>query len=298
MELMASVSSFRGADVARRESAAGIGLVRTELLFAGAGQEPDVAAQSAAYVRVAEGFAGRPVMLRTWDPAPDKTVRFLAPPRDAPNAGGWSWRGIRSYRGRFGVLDRQLEAFAHAGELSGAQMHVLAPMVAEVDEASWFTDRARRHGIGRAGVMVEVPALTLVMEQVCLAVDFVSIGLSDLAQFAFAASRDLPEMSRYLDPWQPALLRLVHEIVGTCAAAGTPVGVCGVDGRSDSLVAVLVGMGLTSIVLPAPRLGKVRHFLSRFPADQCQAAALAALGRGSAREARAAAETVLGAYGT
>ncbi|GAB3901163.1 hypothetical protein GCM10029964_089550 [Kibdelosporangium lantanae] len=290
---MASVSSMLSAQQALRATADGVGLVRTELLFAGSDEEPSVYAQATAYMRIAERFPGKPVILRTWDPAEDKVLQFLAARPKLPDAGAWSWRGIRCYRNRPDVLDRQLGAFLQTAELSKAQVHVLAPMVAQIDEVAWFAERARQRGILRVGVMVEVPALALVISHILSMVDFVSIGLSDLSQFTFAASRAIPEMSDYLDPWQPAVLKLVDSVARSCAASDTPITICGVDGRSGALVAVLAGMGVHGVTLPASRLAEVRQFMSRVSGELCRSAALTAVSCGSAGEAKTAAYAAL-----
>ena len=89
-------------------------------------------------------------------------------------------------------------------------MWVMAPMVA-------VTQRGRRRspagprapGCRTAGVMVEIPAAALSARQMLAAVDFVSIGTNDLAQYTLAADRMSGALAALNDPWQPALLRLI-----------------------------------------------------------------------------------------
>jgi len=50
-----------------------------------------------------------------------------------------------------------LAAIAGAAVDSGAEVSVMAPMVATAEEAEWFVARARAAGIQRAGVMIEIP---------------------------------------------------------------------------------------------------------------------------------------------
>ena len=56
-------------------------------------------------------------------------------------------------------------------ENSGAEVSVMAPMVATAEEAEWFVARARAAGIGRAGVMIEVPAAALTAREIFAVTD-------------------------------------------------------------------------------------------------------------------------------
>jgi phosphotransferase system enzyme I (PtsI) len=77
--------------------------------------------------------------------------------------------------------------------------------------------------------------------------DFASIGTNELAQHAFAADRLAGELASLLDPWQPALPRLV-ELVGRAGAElGNPIGVCAEAAGDPLLAPVLVGLGATSL---------------------------------------------------
>ena len=101
----------------------------------------------------------------------------------------------------------------------------MAPMIATVEEAAWFADRAHAAGIARAGVMIEVPAAALVAEEIFSVVEFVSIGTNDLAQYTLAADRQLGAVASLNDPWQPALLRLIG-MIGKAARPRTSRRVC------------------------------------------------------------------------
>src|SRR5205823_1996242 len=106
-------------------------------------------------------FAGKPVVVRTLDAGADKPLDFLKlPPEPNPALGV---RGLRVAMdtGQTGLLDRQLAAIAGAATDSGAEVSVMAPMVATAAEAAWFVRRARAAGIDRAGVMIEIPAAAL-----------------------------------------------------------------------------------------------------------------------------------------
>jgi phosphotransferase system enzyme I (PtsI) len=124
-------------------------------------------------------------------------------------------------------------------------------------------------------------------------VEFVSLGTNDLAQYAFAADRQVGAVSRYQDPWQPALLDLVASAAEAAKAAGKGCGVCG-EAASDPLLAcVLTGLGVTSLSMGAASIPYVRAALGRHTLAQCERAAAAARAADGAAEARRAARGVL-----
>jgi phosphotransferase system enzyme I (PtsI) len=163
----------------------------------------------------------------------------------------------------------------------------MAPMVATTAEAAWFAAQCREHGIGTAGVMVEVPAAALRAADLLQVVDFVSVGSNDLAQYTFATDRADGELADLLDPWQPAFLDLVATVVRAGAVAGRPVTVCGEAPSDPMLALVLVGLGAGALTMTARALTDVRATLARHTYDECVRYAAAALSADGPSEARA-----------
>lgn len=289
--VLANVGSAADAEAAAAAGAHGVGLFRTEFSYLAATGEPDVAAQRADYAAVLAPFAGSPVVVRTLDAGADKPLGFLHMP-DEPNP-ALGVRGLRIATDRTEVLDRQLGAIAAAADDTGADVAVMAPMVATAEEAAWFVARARAAGLPRAGVMIEIPAAALAAAELFEVVDFVSIGTNDLAQYTFAADRQLGELAALNDPWQPALLRLVG-MVGTAArTAGKPAGVCGEAAADPLLARVLVGLGATSLSMSVSALPAVGAALAAADESTCASAAAAAIAAPTATTARTAATHAL-----
>jgi phosphoenolpyruvate-protein phosphotransferase (PTS system enzyme I) len=167
-------------------------------------------------------------------------------------------------------------------------------MVATAEEAAWFVERARAAGIGRAGVMIEIPAAALSAQEVFAVTDFVSLGTNDLAQYVFAADRQVGAVAALNDPWQPALLRLIAMVGEAAQVAGKPAGVCGEAAADPALACVLVGLGVSSLSMNAPAIGRVGAALASVSIDSCQTAARAALRTGTPAAARTAARAALG----
>ncbi len=164
----------------------------------------------------------------------------------------------------------------------------MAPMIATPEEARAFRERARAAGLTRVGVMVEVPAAALMADALLREVDFVSLGTNDLAQYAMATDRLRGELSDLLDPWQPAVLKLVAATAEAGVRAAKPVGVCG-ESASDPLMAlVLAGLGVTSLSMAPVAMPLVRAALRQHTLEQCRRMAAAATEAVDARTGREA----------
>jgi phosphotransferase system enzyme I (PtsI) len=287
IKVYGNVGSPADALAAADAGAEGVGLFRTEFCYLDAAHEPTVDEQRAAYTAVLTPFCGKPVIVRTLDAGADKPLAFLSPEAEPNPALGV--RGLRVAFDRPDILDRQLEAIAGAAADSGAEVSVMAPMVATVEEAAWFADRVHAAGIERAGVMIEIPAAALSAREILDAVDFVSVGTNDLAQYTFAADRQLGAVAKLNDPWQPALLRLLKLIGDAAKATGKPAGVCGEAASDPRLALVLTGLGLTSLSMNAPAIRAVGAALATTTLTACETLAEAALATSTPAEARAAA---------
>ena len=149
------------------------------------------------------------------------------------------------------ILRDQLTALAQAQEATTAELWVMAPMVADVEETEYFVTLAKELGIRVAGVMAEIPSLALMAEQVASASDFVSIGTNDLTQYTMAADRMMGSLAELNNPWQPAVLRMIRYTVEGARRAESEgagrrnVGVCGEAAADPALAVVLVGLGVS-----------------------------------------------------
>ncbi|MET0932211.1 MAG: phosphoenolpyruvate--protein phosphotransferase [Mycetocola sp.] len=285
--LLANLGSSAGAQAAADAGAEGVGLFRTEFLFLDAGgTAPTIEQQREHYVRLLQAFPGKKVVVRVLDAGADKPLQFLNDAHEENPALGL--RGLRALRASEDILREQLTALAEADAQTEAELWVMAPMVATVEETGYFVEVARECGIRTAGVMVEIPSAALLADRVLARADFASIGTNDLSQYTLAADRMLGSVASLQDPWHPAVLRLVGEVGAAGAAAGKPVGICGEAAADPLLAVVLVGLGATSLSMSTPALTDVRASLLSFSLDEARDLARIALAADGAAESRAA----------
>jgi phosphotransferase system enzyme I (PtsI) len=255
VELLANVNSPADARLAVESGAVGIGLYRTEYLFLTHGSPPDEEEQLAVYREVIEAAPNRTVTIRTLDLGGDKHVPYLGDQRETNPFMGF--RSIRLSTAYPELFQTQLRAILRAGH--HGRISMLFPMVStleEVQQIKRVVNRTKltlqRAGVPHGadiplGIMIEVPAAALCIDELLSEVDFVSIGSNDLIQYLMAADRDNPRVAHLCEPFSPALLRLLNQVITACNQQEKPVTVCGEMAGLPRCFLALFGMGLTRL---------------------------------------------------
>ena len=285
--LLANLGSPAGAADAIALGAEGVGLFRTEFLFLSSDEAPSVESQKASYVELLTAFEGKKVVVRALDAGADKPLPFLTDDSEENPALGR--RGIRALAHRENILRDQLTALAQADAETNAELWVMAPMIATVDETEYFTSLAKELGLKTTGVMVEVPSAAILATEILKSADFASIGTNDLVQYTMAADRLLGSVAHLQSPWHPAALRLIQMVADGGKANGKPVGVCGEAAADPLLAVVLVGLGVNTLSMSPSALADVRAELKKHTLEDAQRIAAAALATGNADQAKTAA---------
>jgi multiphosphoryl transfer protein len=287
----ANVGSVDDARAAAAHGADLAGLVRTEFLFLGRQDAPDVEEQFAVYRKIAESLDGRRITLRTLDVGGDKPLEFLPSPAEAnPYLGV---RGIRLSLAHPDLLAQQLLAMVRLAQQT--PVSVMFPMIATLDElfaarelletAIGQTGGGRPAGL-QVGMMVEVPAAALKAAVFARHVDFLSIGTNDLTQYAMAADRNNDAVAPIGDTFDPGLLQLIR---ATCqgAAGKASVSVCGEFAADERAVAPLLGMGVGSLSVTPPAIPATKEAVRAVDTDEAQRLAEEVLASDSAASVRA-----------
>ena len=235
----------------------GVGLMRTEFLFSGEAGLPDEEKQFAAYRKVLEWAAGKPVTIRTVDAGGDKPVPGLTVEETNPFLG---LRGIRLSLARPEIFRVQIRALLRAAVFGN--LKVMFPMIAVPEEyaqaAALFSQEAGAlsgegvpHAMPPLGIMVEVPSAAIAPERFA-DVAFFSIGSNDLTQYVMAAARDNGRVAALNSVTNPAVLRLIGSVAAFGRANRIPVSLCGDAGGDPKSIPALLAAGLRDLsVVPA-----------------------------------------------
>ncbi|MCK7579261.1 MAG: phosphoenolpyruvate--protein phosphotransferase [Chromatiales bacterium] len=251
--------------------AEGIGLYRTEFTFMVYESFPSEDQQYQIYRQVLESFAPQPVTMRTLDIGGDKSLPYFPVIEDNSLLG---WRGIRVSLDHPEIFLTQLRAMLRANADFG-NLRILFPMISspkEVDQAKDLLERAylslleEGQAVTRTpvGVLIEVPAAAYQIGPLAQRVDFFSIGTNDLTQYLLAANRNNARVASLCDSLNPAVIRVISEIIQGAYRCARPVGICGEMAGDPAAVIVLLGMGVATLSMASPSLPRVKWVIRSF----------------------------------
>lgn len=278
VQLMANIELPADAEPALQAGAVGVGLFRTEFLFMGRtnkglSQLPDEAEQFTAYKAVLEAMHGLPVTIRTIDIGADKPLeRGMRPSSEDHLNPALGLRAIRWCLAEPAMFLVQLRAILRAAAFG--PVNLLVPMLAHVSEIKQtllMIDRARAqldseglaYGPVRLGAMIEVPAAALMVDIFLEHFDFLSIGTNDLIQYTLAVDRVDQSVTHLYDPWHPAVLGLIAQIIARCQEKGKDVSVCGEMAGDVTFTAFLLGLGLRNLSMHPTQIPAVKQQILR-----------------------------------
>jgi phosphotransferase system enzyme I (PtsI) len=268
IRLFANAESSADVAEAFALGADGIGLYRTEFLFLQRPGVPDEDEQFLVYRDLVLGMGGRPVTIRTLDLGADKAdATGLALSREPNPALGL--RGVRLSLARRPLFVAQLRAILRAAAFG--PVRILVPMVTarqELREVRALLRQCRvsllEDGLAfgdrvQLGGMIEVPAAAMALSSLRDDMDFVSIGTNDLVQYLLAVDRNNDAVSSLYSPLHPAVLRVLHELLGAGRRWQLPITVCGEIAADPAYTRLLLALGLTQFSLHPSSLLEVRR---------------------------------------
>jgi phosphoenolpyruvate-protein kinase (PTS system EI component) len=91
----------------------------------------------------------------------------------------------------------------------------------------------------------------------------VSIGSNDLIQYVMAADRDNPKVAHLCEPFSPAILRLLNQVIKACNERGTPVTLCGEMAGRPRCFLPLFGMGLRRLSMSPAFVPTLKEIIRR-----------------------------------
>ncbi|HZK84077.1 MAG TPA: phosphoenolpyruvate--protein phosphotransferase [Desulfosporosinus sp.] len=246
-----------------------VGLFRTEFLYLGRQTAPSEEEQFVAYRTLVEKMQGRPVIFRTLDVGGDKKVPYLGlAEEDNPFLG---YRALRICLQEPELFSAQLRALLRASAFGPSR--IMFPMVATLEELREAKECVSRAQLelsqeGQAfdpnieiGIMIEIPSAAIMAEEFAQEVDFFSIGTNDLVQYTLAADRLNPKLGRLYQNHNPAVLRLIAQVVKAAHHYGRRVGVCGEMAGQLSGALILLGLGVDELSMSVGSLPEIKSLI-------------------------------------
>jgi len=248
-----------------------IGLFRTEFLYMGRSKFPTEEEQFNTYKAVLEKMNPKPTVVRTLDIGGDKELSYLKLPKEMNPFLGL--RAIRLCLEMEDMFRTQLRALLRASFYGN--LKIMFPMIATLDEfrqakAILLDEKKKLQSEGiqvsdslDVGIMVEIPATAIMADVFAKEVDFFSIGTNDLIQYTMAADRMNERVSYLYQPYNPAILRLVKNVIDAAHREGKQVGMCGEMAGDEKAIPILLGLGLDEFSMSASSILKARSQISK-----------------------------------
>lgn len=270
--LAANIGSPADVPAALEAGAEGVGLFRTEFLFAERSIMPTEEEQVEAYRAVLEAMGEHTVVIRTLDVGGDKPLPYLPQPAEGNPFLGL--RGVRLTLAHPDLFRAQLRALMRASRFG--KLAVMFPMVSELDQlerAGAMLEGARADVGGEAevGIMIEVPAAAIIASRLAPHVSFFSVGTNDLVQYTLAVDRTNDRVAPLYHPLHPAILRLLEGTVESAHAHGRWAGICGEMAGDDLAIPLLVGLGFDELSMTPSRIPEAKERIISLGFADCRA---------------------------
>lgn len=246
----------------------GIGLMRSEYMFLNRRDLPSEDEQFEILRQIASRMEGKPVTFRTFDVGGDKCPDVLHTAKTENPALGL--RGIRFALKTSALLKTQFRAVLRA--CCFGDIRILLPMVTSVEEVvsakkllAECENELREKSVPlpdrppQLGVMIETPAAALEAGVLAANCDFLSIGTNDLIQYTLAVDRTDSSVASLFNPLHPSILKLLKKTVESANSAHVPVSICGEMASNHRYAAVLIGLGIHELSMPAINIPMVKE---------------------------------------
>jgi phosphoenolpyruvate-protein phosphotransferase (PTS system enzyme I) len=272
--LCANIGQGKDVDAVLAHHADGVGLYRTEFAYLTHRHFPTEDELTAAYLGVVRQLGQRPVVIRTIDLGGDKISHLVGATQEKnPELG---WRAVRMALDRTDIFRTQLRAILRT--VTGAEhnnVKVLFPMISNLKELRQAKEllaevatELRREGLAvpekiSTGAMIEVPSAALTVDKLAPEIDFLSIGSNDLVQYTLAVDRTNSRVAHLYQPLNPAVLRLIAEVVATADRLEKPVCICGELAGDSRYTLLLLGLGLRELSMNAMFIPRVKEIVRK-----------------------------------
>lgn len=278
ISVRANIEFLEEVATAKDHGAEGIGLYRTEFHYLRSQGLPTEDELFEDYKEVAEIIAPNPVTIRTLDLGGDRFSSELSWTKETNPALGL--RAIRFCLQQPKMFRSQLRAILRASAFGNIQVmfpmisglqelldarKMLKEVMAELDQEGLPCDRNIK-----VGLMIEVPSAVTVADILAKHADFFSIGTNDLIQYALAIDRVNAHVAFMYQPFHPAILRMILQVIKAAKQAGIKVALCGEMAGDPLCTSVLLAMGIDELSLNAGGIPMIKKMIRSLSLDQAK----------------------------
>jgi phosphotransferase system enzyme I (PtsI) len=288
----ANIELLAEMDIVERYGAEGIGLYRTEYIYLSRKTLPTEMDHYHIYRKLAENKAVKYTTIRTLDLGGDKFASKIEVPKEINPAMGL--RAIRLCIKEIDIFKAQLRGILRASVFG--PLRIMFPMVSGMDEVrkakavlrecmeALRAEHVEFNEAIKIGIMIEVPATTMITDLLAREVDFFSIGTNDLIQYTLAIDRINEYVSYLYEPLHPAVLRMIKKTVDDAHERKIEVSICGEMAGEPLYVPILLGLGLDELSMNAYIIPKVKKIIRGLTHRYCIDLAKEILLKDTARE--------------
>ena len=292
VELVANIGTPADVEIVLKNTAEGVGLLRSEFLYMDSENMPTEEEQYNAYKEVAEKMQGKSVIIRTLDVGGDKELKYLKLEKEANPFLGY--RAIRLCLDNLNIFKTQLRAIlraSHYGNLS-----IMFPMISSIEElreAKKILEECKTELDNenipykkdiKTGIMIEIPSAALISYGLARECDFFSIGTNDLIQYTVAVERGNEKIAKLYTKFHPGVIKLVKEAINGAHDGGIFCGMCGEAAGDELYIPLLIGLGLDEFSMNSNSILKARKIISNLEKTECEKLAERILMLSSAEE--------------
>ncbi|MBI2974082.1 MAG: phosphoenolpyruvate--protein phosphotransferase [Deltaproteobacteria bacterium] len=278
ISLVANIELVEEIKPALSHGAEGIGLFRTEYLYANRMDYPSEEEQFECYKTALSQMKGKSVTIRTFDLGGDKLFGGGEYADHINPALGL--RAVRFCLAEKELFKTQLRALLRSSVYGN--LRLLLPMISGIEELSQVKTLIEDVKAGlkkknipvnpniELGIMIEIPSAVIVADALAKEVSFFSIGTNDLIQYTLAVDRTNEHVSYLYNLLNPAVIEMIKKTAIAAKNANIDVTVCGEAAGDPLYLMLFLGLGVDALSMNPVSIPRVKKLLRTVTAKEAR----------------------------